>query len=1047
MALKWLFLAAYTCSGLAGLIYEVAWTRLLTMYMGHSTAAASSVVAAFMGGVAGGSALGGVIAPRLTVRQALHAYIALEAGVLSVALLLPLEFSALIPVLAWAYRDGVPGFLFPAIRLLLCLVVVLIPAMALGATFPMAARWFMRGSAHPGRDGGELYAANTIGAAIGVLMAGFMLIPAIGISGTTWVGVAASGLAVACVSLVVRRAPPEPQPQKSETEWREVPRAPARRWLAAIVLGLSGFATFVYEIAWTRVLSLVMGPTTYAFAATLAALIGGIACGSTLGSWVAGRTHRPALWLALVLAATAIASSWTTSLVGGDVPRYVAQQLALTPHMLGPLLTRHASMIAGLILPTAIGFGAAFPLALEMVDGRGPIALRMGMVYAVNTLAAVAGSLVAGFVAIPLLGLQHTLQLVGVVLLIAAFVVLTWGKLSLNGRVVALLPSAAALALLIWSPPWDRELLASGVYHAGRVPPDVDLETILKAGTLLYYRDGAASTVSVKRLAGALSLAIDGKVDASSSGDMLNQKAAGHLPLLLHANPRDVMVIGLGSGVTAASALMHPIERLDVVEISPEVVEASKYFSAENRNVLADSRTRLILGDGRSHLLLSSKKYDAIISEPSNPWMAGVAALFTREFFTAARDHLAPDGIICQWAHTYSISGDDLRSIVATFLSVFPHGTMWLVGEGDVLLVASTAPLDSRLENVEGAWRRPGVAADLSQVAALEPFALLSLFVAGPEELRRYAAGAALQTDDRMALEFSGPRALYNSVDRNNASDLRQLLKPGDGPPAIRRAWNSAGAEQWRNRAAMMLKVGDYPSAYRDYMKALALDPTDAGALEGVGPMAVATRHEAEALELLKSSISKYPQSSAIRVEVSKLLATTNAFDEAIAVATEAATSGRDEGPALEQLAAIFSDLGDARRLDGVLVRLQQFQPDAARTYYFAATSKFLHGRFDEAVRLAQKAAALDPKYAAAQKLLGASYGNLGQPDAARNAFEAALRLNPRDSATYVNLGLLESAAGNRVAGAGYFAESLWLDPSSTAARQGLVQAREGMTR
>ncbi len=311
-------------------------------------------------------------------------------------------------------------------------------------------------------------------------------------------------------------------------------------------------------------------------------------------------------------------------------------------------------------------------------------------------------------------------------------VVLIGGTMSRRARVVGLVPTLVAAVALFWSPPWDRALLASGGYkYAVHVPKGLDLSTALKAGTLLYYREGPTGIVTVKRLTGELSLAIDGKVDASTGGDMLTQKTLAHLPLLLHGQARTICIIGLGSGVTLGSALVHPVEAVDVVEISPEVVEASAYFAVENRNALADRRTRLILGDGRSHLALSTRQYDVIISEPSNPWMAGVAALFTREFFTAARNRLTPDGIICQWAHTYDISSRDLRSIVATFADVFPSGTMWLVGDGDLLLVGSVRPLDDRLSNILTGWKLPAVADDLSRASMRAPFALLSLFVGG----------------------------------------------------------------------------------------------------------------------------------------------------------------------------------------------------------------------------------------------------------------------------------------------------------------------------
>jgi hypothetical protein len=249
---------------------------------------------------------------------------------------------------------------------------------------------------------------------------------------------------------------------------------------------------------------------------------------------------------------------------------------------------------------------------------------------------------------------------------------------------------------------WWRQPLGSRAAGERRVsllrylPAGADRDAALGAGRLLYYREGAMGTVSVKALTGDRSLAIDGKVDASTARDMLTQKALAHLPLLLHPNPRTAAVVGLGSGVTLGAALVHPLESADVVEISPEVVAASRFFDAENRRALDDPRAHLVAGDGRSHLALTRQRYDVVISEPSNPWMAGVAALFTDTFFRTVRDRLTPGGIFCQWAHTYDINDADLRSIVATFRSVFPEGTMWLVADGDLLLVGSTASLEPR---------------------------------------------------------------------------------------------------------------------------------------------------------------------------------------------------------------------------------------------------------------------------------------------------------------------------------------------------------------
>ena len=569
------------------------------------------------------------------------------------------------------------------------------------------------------------------------------------------------------------RAPRPPRQKRSKAAAAALAEAASlavvqRRWLAVSVLGLSGFAALVHEIAWTRILALLLGPTIYAFSAALAAVIAGVAIGSGIGSGIAGRTRHPAGWLSFTLAAAALTATWTSTLAGGQVPRLVAEQMAGSPDLFDQLLRQGTILTATLILPTAACLGAAFPLALAIAGGSvAESAGRFSIIYAINTLGAVSGTLIAGFVFIPGLGLQNTLTVVSACLIAASLIVVVAGRLPRNMRIAGAAAAVAAVAMLALSPPWDRELLASGGYlYAPFVPKDLELVPLLKAGTLLYYRDGAAATVSVKRLTGTTTLAVDGKVDASNRSDMLTQKLVAHLPLLLHENPREVGIIGLGSGATAGAALRHPIARADVLEISPEVVEASRFFTAENHHALEDPRTHLIVGDGRSHLLLAHRQYDVLISEPSNPWIAGVAALFTREFFLAARERLAPRGIICQWANAYNISESDLRSIVATFLSVFPNGTAWLVGADDVLLVASADPLDERLANIAHNWSRPGVAEDLREVAVAEPFSILTMFAGGPRRARRSTAPARRSSPTIGCRWSSRHRASYTNATR-----------------------------------------------------------------------------------------------------------------------------------------------------------------------------------------------------------------------------------------------------------------------------------------
>jgi spermidine synthase len=800
----------------------------------------------------------------------------------------------------------------------------------------------------------------------------------------------------------------------------------------------------MFEIAWVRVLSLIAGPTTYAFAATVAAVIVGLACGSAAGSWLSGRTRDTGLWLGVVFALTALATTATTWFVGSEVPRMIAASSAgsAADASRAPIM---AALVATLVLPTALGLGIAFPLTLQVAGADPEKAVRgVGLMYCANTLAAAAGALVAGFVTIPGAGLQTTLEMVSVLLVCSAAVALVAGSSRGYGRAAAFVPAAAAVAFLISSPPWNRDLLASGVYkYAAAVRQGVPLEAALQAGTLLYYGEGASGTVSVRELAGERSMAIDGKVDASTGADMLTQKSLAHLPLLLHPSPRDVLLIGLGSGVTLASALTHPIERVDVVEISPEVVEASRYFDVETRNPLDDPRTRLVLGDGRSHLHLSSRQYDVIVSEPSNPWMAGVAALFTTEFFTAARDRLAPGGIICQWAHTYNITDADLRSIAATFRSVFPNGTMWLIGTSDLLLVASTEPLDARLANLAARLERPQVRADLRTVTASEPFALWSLFAGGPREMARYASGAPLQTDDRMALEFSGPLAVNLDAAGANARHILELGGREHAPPEVRDARALAGAREWRDRGTMMLGAEDYVSALDDYTRALALDSADEATLQGLTRAAVILRREEDVLQMLRAALQAHPQQVSTAAAVARLVAARGDFDRARALLERMLADQPGNALLLEGLAAIFADTQDVPRLTATVAQLERLHADRPRAAYYAAVLRFLQGDAAGALARAREAVTRDPAHAAAHNLVGVIHATLQSEQDAREAFQAAARADPRDSAVYENLGLLELNSGNRSAASGYFVQAMLLDPQSSVAREGLERVRD----
>jgi spermidine synthase len=1083
MARRRVFVGIYAASGAAALVYEVAWTRLLTLDLGHSVAAASTVLAAFMGGLALGAWIAGRTPFRAPASSSapLRAYALLEIGVALAALLLPAALAASVPFLAWAYADGGAPARFALVRIALSLGLLGVPAVAMGATFPIAVGWFARAPA----DAGVLYAANTAGAAAGAIASGFWLIPALGLSGTTWIGVALNAIAASAALYLSRTStaedtdaaeraePPQPIHAKAaEAAPRSArKRADRRRSLPTVrllvpqpnlayaVAAVSGFVALVYEVAWTRLIALIIGPTTYAFAAMAASFITGLAIGSAIGTRIArasAQSGRAATWLAATLVVCALSATAAGWFAASRLPLLVAAEVSAPNATFGQVIPEQVIRVALLLLPMTLALGAAFPLAIAAAtqgsrEAADVIEFKAARVYAWNTLGAIAGALAGGFALIPALGLRGTFH-------VAASTGIVAGALCLAAAVrprttlvrataMGALTAVAGAAIVAAMPAWDRDLLASGAYKYAPYMQSNAFDAVLRAGTLEYYKEGAASTVAVRRLAGVTSLSIDGKVDASNGGDMLTQRLLGLLPMLLHRSAHDICVIGLGSGVTLGSALAAGgVRRADVVEISPEVVEASHGFDVENGRALDQPGVRLIVGDGRAHLRLTPRTYDVIVSEPSNPWMAGVAALFTREFFQSARARLAPDGLLCQWAHTYDISRDDLRSIVATFRSVFPQGTMWMVGEGDLLLIGS--PDDRQPLRLDGLanWRRGGVAAALSDVALggdQTTFALASLFVGGPDALRAFAGGAPLQRDDRMALEFSAPRGIYGRMANENEDAIRALAASTPSrPPFIQAAFDAATDASWRARGRMELKADAYDIAYDAFHRAAALNPHSVEALAGLTQAAAPARKTNEEMAWLRGAADADPRNVPVRIELSRLLAATGDAKGGLDMAAAALHLAPDDPAAAGQLASVLADANDVQRLAPLADALVRQFPDRGDAHYYRASALFMSGRATEAIDEVRKVTSASPTYARALNLLGAACATAGRSDCAKSAFQASIQANPRDSGTYVNLGTFFLQAGDPARATEAFAEALAVDPGSAAARAGLDQAR-----
>jgi spermidine synthase len=437
-----------------------------------------------------------------------------------------------------------------------------------------------------------------------------------------------------------------------------------------------------------------------------------------------------------------------------------------------------------MFLPTLL-LGALFPLITALwTRDAGAVGRGVGTAYAANTVGTILGSLLGGLVLLPALGVQSSILVAS--FLHAAVACAFWWMRAPRGRFIPRLVTAAAalgtVAVAAWAvPAWDRAMMTAGVFtnhrHYGNQDGDLPLDQLVHKYPILYYAEGIDGTVSVVQESDQRVLYINGKADASSKSDLRTQVLLGQIPVLLHPDPRNVLVVGLGSGITSGAAATHSsIERLDVLEISREVTEASALFSTENQNVLADPRVNLVVADARNYLLAPPRQYDLIISQPSNPWISGISNLFTRDFFAQARNALAADGIMAQWFHTYSMAIDDVRTLLETYQSVFSHVTVWMTQGSDLVLVGSNAPHGLDFGRVQRALAEPAIHESLTRARGQSMFRLVNTYLIGGDELASYSAGAPLNTDDRPRIEFNAPRSLYRETSLENLFNVLEHL-------------------------------------------------------------------------------------------------------------------------------------------------------------------------------------------------------------------------------------------------------------------------------
>lgn len=805
--LFYLILSCFFVSGLTGLVYEILWTRMIVKIIGSSPLAVSIVLTVFMGGLGVGSYIAGRFIDRIkNPLQLIKLYGILEIAIGAYGLVFPLLLIFFKPLYAFIYNHLFGYFLvYNLFTFAGCFVLLILPATFMGATLPVLSRFFVTSMSRLGTHVGRLYALNTIGAATGALLCGFWLINGLGVWGSLVFAIILNGLiGLVCVfisnkmttggnipEIITEKATKSRENAHLEVSISET--APAHRTYALIIFGVSGFCAMAYEVIWTKLLGLLVGPTTYSFTIVLVTFITGLALGSLFFGRLGDRVKNTLMLLLLTQIAAAFFALLLSQIIGNSQIFFAKLIYNFKDHFAQLSLIKTIILFSFMFFPTFF-LGATFPLVGKIYTrSLSQTGKSIGFAYAVNSGGAVLGSFCAGFFLIPFLGKEASLSLIVALQILTSLwislLIFRHAERRLSKLAPLLLPAAMALFMLFFYPHWDRKMLSRGKYHRFENNEIRDigwLEALFSGnkrlakyniGDLIYFGDGIGGfTTVIKQKLDILGnenyiLYNSGKPDASSKLDMDTQTLLAHFPMLFHKNPKSVLVVGLASGVTAGEFLHYPVERLDVIDINRQVVAASNFFTPWNNNVLSHPKTELIIQDGRAHLALSDRKYDVISSEPSNPWMAGLASLFTREFFTLVRDRLNDDGIFVQMFHTYQMDWPTFALVGRTFSQVFPNSILVRTNPStvgpDFLLVG----FKGRKGLDENIAAKNLIYAQNSKNVTLLNHRLFYLLII-TEDLKRLFGKGLVNTDNRPRLEFLAPKLMHTL----DLTIVRQLI-------------------------------------------------------------------------------------------------------------------------------------------------------------------------------------------------------------------------------------------------------------------------------
>jgi spermidine synthase len=893
-------------SGFSALVYQIIWFRKFSLVFGVDVFALATVLSAFMGGLALGNFVFGRLADKLP--NTLQLFALLEFGIGIFALAFPVLFNGLTSVYAHLYHVFSPPFYEAQImRFLLAFFLLLVPTTLMGGTLPVLSKFTVKTIHNLGWNVGALYFANNLGALLGCFMAGFFLIVHLGLSGSLILA-ASINLGNACVVFSLQKWLNKNQDSVAEKKAtddgsigiQDSYSYPA--WLIRLVLwcfAIEGFAALAYEVFWTRILlGFSYDKGVYFTTVIIMSFIFGLALGSILvARWI---DHQKKLIKIFGLVEFFIG---LFSILILPLFSFIAQWLVRSRFSYGEdwwrtLGSEYLAFFAAMIIPTTL-MGMTFPIVSKICTpylknlGR-----RIGWIGSLDTVGSILGSFVAGFILIPALGVVTASVLVALLnLIIGIFFIMSNPQEQIKNRLVT--SGVCFLAILI-------SLAFVPKKHYFKY-----WQTSNAGDRLLFYKEGASATVAVPQHPDGIKvLAIDGAVTAFAEyGDIRVHKMLGYLPFLLRPQSQNSLVIGLGMGITAESLVQpHPMSQVRCVELCPEVADAAeKCFAQENKNILHNAQLDLVFDDGRSHLMITTQKYDIITSNAIHVRHSG--NIYTQDFYSLCREKLSPSGVMCQWMSTNWITRSEFKSLLQSFILVFPHSYLWCVNPGHILLIGSVAPVQIDFQKFSDHFIQNKVKNDLSEVHLDNPYTFLSQYVCDINRLSEYVNATPPHTDDKPIVEYS--RVVSKA---QNPDIIEDIIDFKVTVPDFITNIDSVQVEQLKR----------YNHAESCYLRAmLSHFYPDRGS---------------DAVRLLRDAIASVPDDYHYREELASLYYNQGNYALAIAEMEKAVCLRPTSAADYEHLAMIYLDSGDMERAQNAFLHAIELSPENPLPHYHLAS-------------------------------------------------------------------------------------------------------------